>query len=121
MIVANPPYVAAGDPLPPEVADWEPAVALVAGPTGLEAIDHIVGHAPEWLTSTGVLVCEIGETQAARGERCGSAGRVRRRRGAPGPGRPGSDVDRPMGVSRIRPRIPVEPGSSRGPRGWPDP
>jgi release factor glutamine methyltransferase len=65
MIVANPPYVAAIDPLPPEVAEWEPAVALVAGPTGMEAIDHIVGHAPEWLTSTGVLVCEIGETQAA--------------------------------------------------------
>ncbi|CAN5713659.1 hypothetical protein BH20ACT2_BH20ACT2_11520 [soil metagenome] len=35
LVVSNPPYVAAGDELPPVVADWEPTGALVAGPTGL--------------------------------------------------------------------------------------
>jgi release factor glutamine methyltransferase len=63
VVVANPPYVAEGDPLPSEVADWEPVQALVAGPTGLEAIEQIVGTAPKWLAPDGVLVVEIGETQ----------------------------------------------------------
>jgi release factor glutamine methyltransferase len=63
VVVSNPPYVAAGDPLPPEVADWEPRRALIPGPTGLEAIEVIVAHAPEWLARPGALVVEIGETQ----------------------------------------------------------
>jgi release factor glutamine methyltransferase len=62
VVVANPPYVAEGDLLPSEVADWEPVQALVAGPTGLEAIEQIVGTAPKWLAPDGVLVVEIGET-----------------------------------------------------------
>ena len=63
VIVSNPPYVAASDPLPPAVADWEPASALVPGPTGLEHIEIIVAQAQHWLTPVGVLVVEIGETQ----------------------------------------------------------
>jgi release factor glutamine methyltransferase len=63
VIVSNPPYVAASDPLPPEVADWEPRRALVPGPTGLEHIEVIIAGAGEWLTPSGVLVVEIGETQ----------------------------------------------------------
>lgn len=63
LVVSNPPYVAPSDPLPPEVADWEPAAALVPGPTGLEALAVIVGGAPAWLCPGGWLVCEIGETQ----------------------------------------------------------
>jgi release factor glutamine methyltransferase len=66
VVVSNPPYVAADDPLPPEVADWEPRAALVPGPTGLEAIERIVADAPAWLTPTGRLVVEIGETQGER-------------------------------------------------------
>ena len=65
VIVSNPPYVAASDRLPAEVADWEPRRALVSGPTGLEAIDVIVADAPGWLTRPGALVVEIGETQGA--------------------------------------------------------
>jgi release factor glutamine methyltransferase len=64
VIVSNPPYVAAGDPLPPEVSDWEPLEALIAGPTGLEAIERILSAAPSWLRPTGAVVLEIGETQA---------------------------------------------------------
>ena len=52
MVVSNPPYVAADDALPAEVADWEPRGALVAGPTGLEAIERIVAGAPGWLAPT---------------------------------------------------------------------
>lgn len=63
VVVSNPPYVAAGDPLPSEVADWEPLEALVPGPTGLEAIDRILAAAPAWLQPDGVLVVEIGEEQ----------------------------------------------------------
>ncbi len=63
LVVSNPPYVAASDPLPAEVADWEPAGALVAGPTGLESIERIVADAPGWLVGDGALVLEIGETQ----------------------------------------------------------
>jgi len=65
LVVSNPPYVAASDPLPVEVADWEPADALVAGPTGLESIEQIVADAPGWLVADGGLVLEIGETQGA--------------------------------------------------------
>ncbi len=69
LVVTNPPYVAPTDPLPPEVADWEPSVALVPGPTGVEAIATIVAGAPDWLRPGGWLVCEIGEGQgdSARG------------------------------------------------------
>jgi release factor glutamine methyltransferase len=65
VIVSNPPYVAADEPLPPEVADWEPVSALIPGPSGLEAIERIVGDAPAWLRPAGTLVLEIGETQGA--------------------------------------------------------
>lgn len=64
LVVANPPYVAAGEPLSPEVADWEPADALISGPTGLEAIEAIVGAAPEWLARPAALVVEIAPHQA---------------------------------------------------------
>ena len=66
MIVSNPPYVAAPelDDLPPEVARYEPHGALVSGPSGLEALEHLLVHAPEWLTDAGVLVCEIAPHQA---------------------------------------------------------
>ncbi len=64
LVVSNPPYVAAADPLPAEVADWEPTKALISGPTGLEAIERIVAEAPAWIARPGALVLEIGETQA---------------------------------------------------------
>jgi len=63
LIVSNPPYIAAGWALPPEVADWEPVAALISGASGLEAIEHLVAHAPSWLAPGGALVLEIGDTQ----------------------------------------------------------
>lgn len=63
VIVSNPPYVAASEVLPAEVGEWEPVEALVAGPTGLEDVGHLVAEAPAWLRPGGALVVEIGETQ----------------------------------------------------------
>lgn len=65
LVVSNPPYVAPSDPLPAEVAEWEPASALVPGPTGLEALAEILGEAADWLRPGGWIVSEIGETQGA--------------------------------------------------------
>lgn len=63
LVVSNPPYVAPSDPLPPEVADWEPREALVPGPTGFEAIDEIVHRAVDWLVPGGALVVELAPDQ----------------------------------------------------------
>ncbi|HET9949397.1 MAG TPA: peptide chain release factor N(5)-glutamine methyltransferase [Longimicrobiales bacterium] len=67
-VVSNPPYVAEGDRgrLAPEVAEWEPAEALFAGPEGLEAIARIVPGAARVLRPGGLLALEVGEDQAAR-------------------------------------------------------
>lgn len=66
LVVANPPYVAAGEVLSAGITDWEPASALWAGPTGLEAIAAIVGEARDWLARPGVLVLELASHQAGR-------------------------------------------------------
>jgi release factor glutamine methyltransferase len=63
VVVSNPPYVAEADDLASDVADWEPLDALIAGPTGLEAIERIVRDTAVWLRRPGALVLEIGETQ----------------------------------------------------------
>ena len=69
LVVSNPPYVAAGEieALEPEVRDWEPRGATVAGETGLEAIEGLVAQAPAALEPGGALVLEVGAGQAAAG------------------------------------------------------
>lgn len=64
LVVSNPPYIASHEALPAEVADWEPAGALVSGPTGLEAVARILSAAPGWLRRPGVAVVEIAPHQA---------------------------------------------------------
>jgi release factor glutamine methyltransferase len=63
LVVSNPPYVAEADELPVEVAHWEPAGALVAGPTGCEHLERIVAEAPPWLAPAGSLVLELAPAQ----------------------------------------------------------
>ncbi len=66
-MVSNPPYVAEHEvpDLPTIVGEWEPHLALVSGPTGLEAIDAIVREAPAWLDPHGAaLVVELAPHQA---------------------------------------------------------
>jgi release factor glutamine methyltransferase len=75
LVVTNPPYVAAHEELPAAVADWEPSMALVSGPTGLEAYEAILAEVPRWLAAGGAFVAEIGATQArAVADRAEAAG-----------------------------------------------
>jgi release factor glutamine methyltransferase len=66
LIVSNPPYVAEHEvpSLPDEVVDHEPREALVAGPTGTEALELLLDTAREWLAPGGSLVCELAPHQA---------------------------------------------------------
>lgn len=66
LVVSNPPYVAAAEieGLEPEVRDWEPRGATVAGETGLEVVERLVSVAPDSLEPGGALVLEVGAGQA---------------------------------------------------------
>lgn len=66
LLVANPPYVADEDELPPEVGDHEPAVALLAGPHGDEVLARMAEQAFYWVKAGGWIFIEIGETQGDR-------------------------------------------------------
>lgn len=62
LILANPPYVADGDPHLRDLR-FEPAGALVAGPDGLGALREIVAAAPGHLNPGGWLLLEHGMGQ----------------------------------------------------------
>lgn len=66
VIIANPPYVDARDmaELPPEYRH-EPAAALAAGEDGLAIVDRLLREARYHLTDGGLLVLEVGNSQAA--------------------------------------------------------
>ena len=66
LIASNPPYIAAGDPLPAPVADHEPPVALYSGATGLEATELILAGAPHWLAAGGAVVLEMSDGAAGQ-------------------------------------------------------
>ncbi len=61
LILANPPYVAAGEAAGP--AAHEPHLALFAGPRGIDVIARILLEAPAHLAPGAPLVMEIGEDQ----------------------------------------------------------
>ena len=65
LVVANPPYIAAGEVLEPQVADYEPHSALYAGPTGLEIYERLIPQAARVLKPGGWLMLEIGSGQSA--------------------------------------------------------
>jgi release factor glutamine methyltransferase len=62
VMVSNPPYVPLGDRagLQREVRDYEPGVALFAGPTGFEIYERLVNDAPRVLRRGGWMVMELG-------------------------------------------------------------
>lgn len=64
LVVSNPPYVADGETLAPEIDGYEPPLALRGGPEGLDAISEVVTGAPGWLAPGGLLVVEIAPSQA---------------------------------------------------------
>jgi release factor glutamine methyltransferase len=63
-ILSNPPYVAAGDlnALAPDVNNFEPHVALVAGPRGTEVIEALIPQSVERLNPGGYFIMEISPT-----------------------------------------------------------
>ena len=74
-IVTNPPYVGDHDPLPRDVAEWEPPEALFAGPSGLDFYQRLAAEAPRVLVASGWLLGEVGDGQAsAVGEVFAAAG-----------------------------------------------
>ena len=68
VILANPPYVASDeiDRLAPEVARFEPRLALDGGVDGLAAYRALAPEVSRLLASTGIAVIEVGAGQAQR-------------------------------------------------------
>lgn len=66
ILVSNPPYVKESEweDLPAEVRA-EPYTALVAGPRGTEMLVRLAAEVSDWLSPSGTVAVEIGETQAA--------------------------------------------------------
>lgn len=66
VLVSNPPYLAAADlaDREPEVVDWDPAEALVSGPTGHEVTDRLLDLAPVWLRAGGWVLLEVDSARA---------------------------------------------------------
>ncbi len=62
LVVSNPPYVPLADAagLQREVRDYEPHVALFAGPTGLEIYERLIADAARVLRPGGWLIVELG-------------------------------------------------------------
>ncbi len=67
LVAANPPYVSEAEyaDVSPEVRNFEPRGALTPGPTGLEAIAALAPGAHAALKPGGLLLLEMGMTQAA--------------------------------------------------------
>ena len=65
VVVANPPYVPDSQPLPKDVANFEPAIALFGGPDGLELPKQFIDAAARLLKTGGLLAIEHTETQGA--------------------------------------------------------
>ena len=63
LVVGNPPYIAEGDPHLAALRH-EPALALTAGPDGLDAVRRIAAAAPGHLVPGGWLLLEHGFEQA---------------------------------------------------------
>jgi release factor glutamine methyltransferase len=66
LLVSNPPYIEAGtiERLMPEVARFEPRLALDGGPDGLAAYHEIASAAPALTAPAGRILIEVGDGQA---------------------------------------------------------
>lgn len=64
-VVSNPPYISRKDweALPPDIRDHEPKGALMAGESGLEAIERLIKLSRKYIKPGGYLVFEFGDGQ----------------------------------------------------------
>ena len=71
VIASNPPYIGEAEmaALEPEVAEYEPRLATVAGPAGTEVLERLAAAAAAALEAGGSLVveCGAGQAEAVRG------------------------------------------------------
>ena len=65
LVASNPPYVAAGAEVDPEVEQYEPALAVYAGDGGRAIHERLAAGARAVLKPGGHLVVEVGEGQAS--------------------------------------------------------
>jgi release factor glutamine methyltransferase len=61
-VLSNPPYIAAGTPLPHDVQHHEPHEALFGGADGTDVVRRLVARCAE--SEIGLLAVEVGEGQA---------------------------------------------------------
>lgn len=62
LVLCNPPYVPEGTPVPPEVGEHDPPVAVFAGPDGLSVIRDVVRTSARLLADGGALAIEHDES-----------------------------------------------------------
>lgn len=78
LVVSNPPYVEDSAVLAPEIRDFEPRLALFAGPDGLGFYRRIAASIRGHLEAGGTLIVEVGAAQAeAVADLCRDSGATR--------------------------------------------
>ena len=66
LIISNPPYVDAMDmKILPEEYHFEPELGLASGTDGLDITRKILAEAADYLTSSGILIVEVGNSAPA--------------------------------------------------------